>query len=218
MSTRISAVLAGLVVGVGGFAVVDAVSSGGSHPERSATAAAAITQPAASAPVTGSRSTGTSKNAAAATPKSGAAAGSRQPAAGGAQHGGTASSGANPVSEHNVDIVEAVHITSRQGSLVMQQGDVTGSPIGHGTIVMRDVLNGTGAAVDFTIHTRGGSVVGNANATLQVKGSTVLYGGIAHLTHGTGLFSRVRAPHLTVTGSGDLRGTATFKVSGTEWY
>jgi hypothetical protein len=111
-----------------------------------------------------------------------------------------------------------VQITGHQGALITQRGAVTGTPIGAGTIVMRDRLTGGGVRVAFTVSGVGGSVSGTGAATLHVDGSTVQYHGTAELTGGTGRFSRVRAPNLTVTGSGSLSGDTTLHVTGDEWY
>jgi hypothetical protein len=71
----------------------------------------------------------------------------------------------------------------------------------------------------FKVNSGDGSVTGRASVQLRITGGTVTYHGTARLTGGTGRFRRVRAPHLTVAGSGDLRGTRMIiHVSGTEWY
>jgi hypothetical protein len=131
-----------------------------------------------------------------------------------APSGGASSS----LTQHLVDDIEQVHITSRQGPDIIQQGVVTGTPIGSGTVVMHDRLTASGVNVSFTVTGGGGTVTGLSVASLQVKGSTVKYSGTAHLTGGTGRYSRVRAPHLTVTGSGLLSGQTTLHVTGLEWY
>jgi hypothetical protein len=134
--------------------------------------------------------------------------------------GGSGSSGGTVVqlSRHVVDNTERVHITSRQGALIIQEGVVTGAPIGNGTVVMRNRLTANGVVTSFTVRGSGGSVHGLANAALQVQGSGVHYRGTARITGGTGRFSRVRPAHLTVTGSGSLSGDTTLHVTGIEWY
>jgi hypothetical protein len=123
-----------------------------------------------------------------------------------------------PVTKHVVDNTERVHITAHQGSVIIQEGVVTGTPIGNGTVVMRDRLTANGVITTFTVKTGAGSVHGLGNAVLQVQGSGVHYRGIARITGGTGRFSRVRDAHLTVNGSGSLSGDTTLHVTGVEWY
>jgi hypothetical protein len=131
---------------------------------------------------------------------------------------GTGSGSSNSgLTQHLLNNVESVHIVARQGPYIIQQGVVTGAPIGTGTVVMRDRLTGTGVVVSFTVKGGSGTVTGRGSATLHVNGASVSYHGTAHLTGGTGIYSRVRAPHLTVVGSG-VGGNVTLHVTGTEWY
>jgi hypothetical protein len=132
--------------------------------------------------------------------------------------GSGSSGGVSPVAKHVVDNTERVHITGRQGALVIQQGIVTGAPIGNGTVVMRNRLTAQGVITSFTVKGSTGSVRGLGNATLQVHGSNVHYRGTARIVGGTGRFSRVRSAHLRVTGSGSLSGDTTLHVTGIEWY
>jgi hypothetical protein len=123
-----------------------------------------------------------------------------------------------PLTRHIVDNVETVHITSRQGAIIIQEGAVTGTPIDRGTIVLHNKLSGTGVVSAFEVKGGAGSVRGLGSTTLQVQGTSVHYRGTARLIGGTGAYSRVRAAHLTVTGSGTLSGDTTLHVKGIEWY
>jgi hypothetical protein len=118
-----------------------------------------------------------------------------------------------------VRTTEVVHITSQQGSTITQQGFVTGSPIGIGTVVMHDHVAAGPVTSSFTVKGGDGSVTGLASVQLQITNGTVTYRGTARLTGGTGRYSAVRAPRLTVAGSGDIRGTRmVIHVTGAEWY
>lgn len=122
-------------------------------------------------------------------------------------------------SRHLVSSTEVVHITSQHGSTIVQQGLVTGSPISNGTVVVRAHVAGGPVTSSFTVDGADGSVTGRATVQLLVTGGTVTYHGTARLTGGTGRYTRVRAPQLTVAGSGDIRGTRMIiHVSGSEWY
>jgi hypothetical protein len=132
---------------------------------------------------------------------------------------GSRSAGAASPTRHLLDDTETVHITSRQGAIIIQQGVVKGTSIGTGTIVMHDRLTaGGGVTSSFTVTSAGGSVRGIGRAALEVNGMTVHYHGTARLVSGTGRYSRVRASHLRVTGHGTLAGQTTLHVTGVEWY
>jgi hypothetical protein len=146
------------------------------------------------------------------TVQSGTSGGTGRGASGGAL------ASASSLTRHVVDDTEKVQITGHQGQLIIQRGVVIGTPIGSGTVIMRDRLTGDSVNVAFTVAGGGGSVNGLGVASLQVKGASVIYHGTAHLTGGTGIYSRVQAPHLTVTGSGTLSGQTTLHVIGVEWY
>jgi len=122
------------------------------------------------------------------------------------------------LTEHQLDNVESVHIVSRQGPYIIQQGVVTGPPIGNGTVVMKDRLTGTSVVVAFTVKGAQGTVNGRGTAQLHVSNGSVSYKGSAHIVSGTGIYSHVRAPHLTVIGTGSFGGKTTLHVTGTEWY
>jgi hypothetical protein len=122
------------------------------------------------------------------------------------------------LTKHLVDDVETLHITAHQGPVIIQEGVVSGASIGHGTILMRDRLGANGVATSFTVRSGAGSVRGFGTAVLRVNGGSVSYRGTARLVGGTGRYGRVRAPHLTVTGTGSLAGETTLHVTGVEWY
>jgi hypothetical protein len=167
------------------------------------------------------------------SPQGGSSAGSDGSTGGSGGSGGSASGGSGgsggstgsgstrgvtPLARHVVDNTERVHITGRQGGLIIQQGVVTGAPIDNGTVVMRNRLTGGGVITAFTVKGSAGSVRGLGNAVLEVQGSNVHYRGTARIVGGTGRFSRVRSAHLTVTGNGSLSGDTTLHVTGIEWY
>jgi hypothetical protein len=131
---------------------------------------------------------------------------------------GGASAGSSSPARHIVDDIEKVQITGHQGPFIIEQGVVNGTPIGSGTIVMRDRLTGGGVTVSFTVRGGGGSVRGIGQATLEVQGPNVSYHGTARLVGGTGTYRHVQAAHLTVTGNGSLSGATTLHVTGVEWY
>lgn len=131
---------------------------------------------------------------------------------------GNTSTGSSAPTRHIVNDIEKVHITGHQGPFIIQQGVVNGTPIGSGTVVMRDRLTGGGVTVSFTVRGEGGSVRGLGQATLEVQASNVSYHGTARLVGGTGTYSHVQAAHLTVTGNGSLSGATTLHVTGVEWY
>lgn len=140
---------------------------------------------------------------------------------GGGSQSSSSNSGTPPssgVTAHQLNNIESVHIVSHQGPYIIQQGVVTGPPIGNGTVVMRDRLTGTSVVVQFTVRGSQGSVDGLGTAQLVVSRGGVTYRGTAHVVSGTGIYTHVSAPHLTVIGSGSIAGNTTLHVTGVEWY
>jgi hypothetical protein len=221
MSSRLAVSIAVLTAGVG-------LTACGSSSKTTVTQTVTTTVANAGRAATGKHSQGATpaKHAGSGSGTSTAGKSSPTPSQGGSGGGGstqptsTSSGGtsAAPLTRHVVDNVETVHITSRQGPLIIQEGVVTGSPFGRGTIVLHNRLNGTGVVSAFEVKGGAGSVRGLGSTVLQVQGARVHYRGTARLIGGTGAYSRVRAAHLTVSGSGTLSGNTTLHVKGIEWY
>jgi hypothetical protein len=225
MSSRLTASIAALVAGAG-------LSACGCSSKTTLTETVTTTVSGANAAAPTSRGAtsahGKTASSGAGTGATGASSSSPTQSGGTGSSGGTGGGSAQPTSsgqanasaltKHLVDNTENVHITSHQGAIIVQEGVVTGSPIGNGSVVMRNRLTGSGVITTFTVKGSEGSFRGLGNAVLQVQGSTVRYRGTARIIAGTGRYSRVRAPHLTVVGSGSLSGDTTLHVTGVEWY
>jgi hypothetical protein len=107
-----------------------------------------------------------------------------------------------------------LHLTSKQGFTLNEQGSASGTITG--TIYIHLHLTSTSkVTAEVSIYPSGGSLSGNGSATYRVEGAYAVFTGTLAITRGSGKYSRARASALRFTGTIQRRNDAvTVRVSG----
>jgi hypothetical protein len=107
-----------------------------------------------------------------------------------------------------------LHLTSKQGYTLNEQGAATGTITG--TIYIHLHLTSTSkVTAEVSIYPSGGSLSGNGSASYQVVGSIAAFTGTLSITRGSGKYAHARASALRFTGAIQRRGDAvSVHVSG----
>jgi hypothetical protein len=114
-----------------------------------------------------------------------------------------------------VDDVAHLHLVKSSGSLLIEQGQATGSLPGKATVRMRV---GSRVTATFTIVASGGSIAGSGSAALKSSGLYASFGGSLSVGSGSGRYAHAH-------GKGGLYGVidrrthaVTVKTAGTLYY
>lgn len=107
-----------------------------------------------------------------------------------------------------------LHLTSKQGFTLNEQGSASGTITG--SIYIHLHLTSTSkVTADVSIYPPGGSLSGNGSAAYRVEGSVAAFTGTLSITRGSGKYARARASALRFTGTIQRRGDAvSVHVSG----
>lgn len=107
-----------------------------------------------------------------------------------------------------------LHLTSKQGFTLNEQGSASGTITG--TIYIHLHLTSTSkVTAEVSIYPSGGSLSGNGSAAYHVEGGIAAFTGTLSITRGTGKYARARASALRFTGTIQRRGDAvSVRVSG----
>jgi hypothetical protein len=89
----------------------------------------------------------------------------------------------------NVNDTGRLHLLKASGSIMLEQGPVTGTLAGTARVIL-DV--GATVKATFSIRTRGGSISGRGAATLHSSGRYASFGGRLSVTGGSGRYVRAR--------------------------
>jgi hypothetical protein len=107
-----------------------------------------------------------------------------------------------------------LHLTSKQGFTLNEQGSATGTITG--AIYIHLHLTSTSkVTAEVSIYPSGGSLSGNGSAAYSVEGSVAAFTGTLSITRGSGKYANARASALRFTGTIQRRGDAvSVHVSG----
>jgi hypothetical protein len=107
-----------------------------------------------------------------------------------------------------------LHLTSKQGFTLNEQGSASGTITG--TIYIHLHLTSTSkVTAEVSIYPSGGSLSGNGSAAYRVEGSVAAFTGTLAITRGSGKYAHARASALRFTGTIQRRGDAvSVHVSG----
>jgi hypothetical protein len=107
-----------------------------------------------------------------------------------------------------------LHLTSKQGFTLNEQGSASGTITG--TIYIHLHLTSTSkVTAEVSIYPSGGSLSGNGSAAYRVEGSVAAFSGTLAITRGSGKYAHARASALRFTGTIQRRGDAvSVHVSG----
>ena len=94
----------------------------------------------------------------------------------------------------------SLHLTSKRGFTLNEQGSATGTIKGTIYIHLRLVSSKTVTA-EVNIYPRGGSLTGNGTASYRVNGGTASFSGTLSVTRGSGSYAHARARGLRFTGT-----------------
>jgi hypothetical protein len=133
--------------------------------------------------------------------------------------GGAAAAGADsPLASdsRSVTLSESgrLHLTSKQGFTLNEQGSASGTITG--AIYIHLHLSSTSkVTAEVSIYPSGGSLSGNGSAAYRVEGSVAAFTGTLSITRGSGKYAHARASALRFTGTIQRRGDAvSVRVSG----
>jgi hypothetical protein len=107
-----------------------------------------------------------------------------------------------------------LHLTSKQGFTLNEQGSASGTITG--TIYIHLHLTSTSkVTAEVSIYPSGGSLSGNVSAAYRVEGGVAAFTGTLSITRGSGKYAHARASALRFTGTIQRRGDAvSVRVSG----
>jgi hypothetical protein len=107
-----------------------------------------------------------------------------------------------------------LHLTSKQGFTLNEQGSTTGTIAG--SIYIHLHLTSTSkVTAEVSIYPSGGSLSGTGSATYRVEGAYAVFTGSLAITRGSGKYAHARASALRFTGTIQRRNDAvTVRVSG----
>jgi hypothetical protein len=107
-----------------------------------------------------------------------------------------------------------LHLTSKQGFTLNEQGSASGTITG--TIYIHLHLTSTSkVTAEVSIYPSGGSLSGNGSAAYRVEGGVAAFTGTLSITRGSGKYAHARASALRFTGTIQRRGDAvSVHVSG----
>ena len=107
-----------------------------------------------------------------------------------------------------------LHLTSKQGFTLNEQGSASGTITG--TIYIHLHLTSTSkVTAEVSIYPSGGSLSGNGSAAYRVEGSVAAFTGTLAITRGSGKYAHARASSLRFSGTIQRRGDAvSVHVSG----
>jgi hypothetical protein len=107
-----------------------------------------------------------------------------------------------------------LHLTSKQGFTLNEQGSASGTITG--SIYIHLHLSSTSkVTAEVSIYPSGGSLSGNGSATYRVEGAYAVFTGTLAITRGSGKYAHARASALRFTGTIQRRGDAvTVRLSG----
>lgn len=115
-----------------------------------------------------------------------------------------ASDGARPtaLSARTISLDESakLHLTSRHGFTLNEQGSASGSV--SGTMYVHLTIVSTSRVVaEVNFYPRGGSISGRASASYQRGSSTASFAGTISITRGTGSYAHARGSGLSFSGT-----------------
>jgi hypothetical protein len=100
-----------------------------------------------------------------------------------------------------------LHLTSKQGFTLNEQGSATGTITG--TIYIHLHLTSTSkVTAEVSIYPSGGSLSGSGSAAYRVEGGVAAFTGTLAITRGSGKYAHARASGLRFTGTIQRRGDA----------
>jgi hypothetical protein len=107
-----------------------------------------------------------------------------------------------------------LHLTSKQGFTLNEQGTASGTITG--TIYIHLHLTSTSkVTAEVSIYPSGGSLSGSGSAAYRVEGGVAAFTGTLAITRGTGKYAHARASGLRFTGTIERRSDAvSVRVSG----
>jgi hypothetical protein len=125
-----------------------------------------------------------------------------------------------PPEDYPVQLSGTTHtVGSPEPGIIEDQGTLTGSPLGDGTLDLRVHLGDGRATGTFQIDAAKGSVFGSVDMGFVISGTEVTFNGTARFTGGTGSYRGIRAEGLTAYDHNTLDGQAgTFTLDGTAAY
>ncbi len=108
-----------------------------------------------------------------------------------------------------------LHLTSKRGFTLNEQGSATGSVRGPIYVHLR-IVSTTRVTAEVSIYPKGGSISGNATASYHREGPTAHFYGTLSVDRGTGSFNHARGSGLSFSGTIQRSNDAvTVRVSGT---
>ncbi|MBA3808463.1 MAG: autotransporter [Solirubrobacterales bacterium] len=107
-----------------------------------------------------------------------------------------------------------LHLTSKRGFVLNEQGTVSGTISGTLYIHLR-LVSSSRVIAELNIYPHGGSLSGSGTSGYQVRGAFANFSGYLAVTRGTGSYSRAHASSLKFTGSIQRRNdSVTVQLSG----
>jgi hypothetical protein len=97
-----------------------------------------------------------------------------------------------------------LHLTSKKGFTLNEQGTATGTITGTIYIHLHIVSNSK-VTEELSIFPSGGSLAGSGSASYHVDGGNAAFSGTLAITRGTGRYARARATSLRFTGTIERR-------------
>jgi hypothetical protein len=109
----------------------------------------------------------------------------------------------------------SLHLTSKHGFTLNEQGTATGSVRGPIYVHLR-IVSTTRVTAEVSLYPKGGSISGNATASYHREGTTAHFYGSLSIDRGTGSFNHARGSGLSFSGTIQRSNDAvTVRVSGT---
>jgi hypothetical protein len=93
-----------------------------------------------------------------------------------------------------------LHLTSKQGFTLNEQGPATGTVTGTIYVHLK-IVSTTHVTAEVSIYPRGGSITGTGTASYRRAGATAGFSGTLSIDRGTGSYSHARGSGLSFTGT-----------------
>jgi hypothetical protein len=107
----------------------------------------------------------------------------------------------------NLNESGSLHMTSKHGFTLNEQGSASGTI--RGTIYIHlNLSSPTRVTAEVNIYPSGGSLTGSGSASYRVVGSYASFSGTLSISRGTGTYAHARASGLSFTGTVQRRGDA----------